>query len=168
MALIGGKTEDPRELYIHKLGATLKMENTILEILPKLQEDANDPELKQSLEQHRRETEGQVRNLEQIFRALGAEPEEQPCPTIDGLAKEGEANLKMVGEPLKDPVVQFAVCETEAYEIAVYEGLIVRAEAMGEEDVVALLRENLEQEQHALETARKAADKLVRPVFQTA
>ena len=36
-----------------------------------------------------------------------------------------------------------------------YEGLITKAEAMGEQDVVALLQENLEQEEAALEKAQQ-------------
>jgi ferritin-like metal-binding protein YciE len=161
-------TDDPREAYLHKLGAAVGMEKTILKVLPRLTEEANDPTLKQTLEQHRLETEGHVRNLEQVFRTLGADPDEQACPPMAGLATEGEKNLKMVGERLKDQVIQFAVCETEAHEIAVYEGLIMRAEAMGEDDAAILLRENLEQERNALQTARKAADRLVRPAFQNA
>jgi ferritin-like metal-binding protein YciE len=39
----------------------------------------------------------------------------------------------------------------------VYTGLITKAEAMGEEDIVALLEENLEQEEHTLKEVEKAA-----------
>jgi ferritin-like metal-binding protein YciE len=35
------------------------------------------------------------------------------------------------------------VCDTQHHEIAVYEGLITKAEATGEQDIVALLQENL-------------------------
>src|SRR5438552_6928869 len=43
-------------------------------------------------------------------------------------------------------------------EIAVYNGLIMKAEAMGEEDVANLLRENLEQEEHTLEEVDKRSE----------
>ena len=49
--------------------------------------------------------------------------------------------------------------ETEHHEIAVYENLIVHANAMGHEDIVALLQENLEQEQHTLGEVLKATVK---------
>src|SRR4051794_21261290 len=154
MPLLGGTIETPRELYLFKLGAALKMENTILTMLPQLEEHAQNPELKQSLRHHFEETQGHVRNLEQAFSALGEEPDESPCPTIEGLEKEGQANLKMVDDSLNDHVIVSGVCETEHHEIAVYEGLIMKAEAMGEQDVVALLQENLEQEEAALEKAQ--------------
>ena len=37
------------------------------------------------------------------------------------------------------------VIETEHHEIAVYDGLIIKAEQMGDDDIFALLHENLEQ-----------------------
>src|SRR5437588_12398995 len=99
MALLGDNIESPRELYVHKLGAALKMEKTILEdMLPQLEEASNDSELKQNLSQHRRETEGHVRNLEQVFRALGEEPDEQSCPAIEGLGQGGQAMARQWGD----------------------------------------------------------------------
>jgi len=154
------KIESPRELFVHKLGAALTMETTILGILEELAEKANDPQLKQNLRAHHRETQQQVRNLERAFAALGVEPDSQPCPTIDGLEKEGEQNLKDVDDSLNDAVILAGVVETEAHEIAVYDGLITHAGAMGEEDVVALFHENLEQEQATLKKARDATKML--------
>jgi len=153
MALLGGKIETSRDLYLHKLGAALTMERTITDMLPQLAEHANDPQLRQALEQHLSETRGHVTNLERAFEALGAEPDDSPCPTIDGLEKEGQANLKMVDDSLNDMVILSGVGETEHHEIAVYEGLITNAEAMRADDVVVLLRENLESEQSALAKA---------------
>jgi ferritin-like metal-binding protein YciE len=152
--------ESARELFVHKLGAALKMEKMIHDMLPQLEKEANGGELKRNLAQHRRETEQQVRNLERVFEALGEDPNEQPCRTIEGLVKEGEQNLKQVADDLNDAVVLSGVIETEAHEIAVYDGLITQAEAIDEQDIVALLQENLEQEQATLQKARKATKKL--------
>jgi ferritin-like metal-binding protein YciE len=53
-------------------------------------------------------------------------------------------------------VILAGCAETEHHEIAVYENLIVHADALNHEDIVALLRENLEQEQHTLGEVLKA------------
>jgi ferritin-like metal-binding protein YciE len=153
-----GSIETPHELFAHKLGAALTMEETIIDMLENLQDKASDPTLKRNLEQHRRETEKHVANLQQIFRALGEEPETQSCPTIDGLAKEGKELIKDADESLVDAVILGGVIETEHHEIAVYDGLIIQAEQMDDEDVVALLHENLEQEEAVLDKAVKAAE----------
>jgi ferritin-like metal-binding protein YciE len=168
MALLGGKIETPNELYVHKLGAALKMENTILEMLPELAENANDQQLQQALRQHYGETQRHVQNLERVFQALGAEVDDSSCPTIEGLEKEGQANLKMVDDSLNDQVIISGVSETEHHEIAVYEGLITSAEAMGEQDVVALLQENLESEQATLQKAQQMAQQLAQRAAQMA
>jgi ferritin-like metal-binding protein YciE len=160
MPLLGGTIETPRELYVHKLGAALKMENTILEMLPQLEEHANDEQLRQALQHHLEETRGHVANLERVFQVLGAEVEDSSCPAIEGLEKEGQANLKMVDDSLNDQVIISGVCETEHHEIAVYEGLIANAQAMGEQDAVTLLQQNLENEEATLGKAKQMGDQL--------
>jgi ferritin-like metal-binding protein YciE len=168
MALLGGTIETPQDLYVHKLGAALKMENTILDMLPQLEEHANDEQLKQALHRHYEETQQHVANLERAFQALGAEVDDSSCPAIEGLEKEGQANLKMVDDSLNDDVIISGVTETEHHEIAVYEGLITKAEAMGEQDIVALLQENLEQEQATLQKAQQMGQQLARRTVQPA
>jgi ferritin-like metal-binding protein YciE len=150
------KIENPKELFVYDLGATLQMEETVEGMLGKLVEKANDSELKKQLRHHREETQAQIRNLHQAFKSLGLEPTTNPCPAIEGIEKEGEANLKMTDESLHDDVILAGCAETEHHEIAVYENLIVHAGSLGHEDVVALLTENLEQEQHTLGEVLKA------------
>lgn len=50
--------------------------------------------------------------------------------------------------------------EVEHYEIAVYETLVTNAEARGKPEVAALLRQNLEQEQAALQKVKSAARRI--------
>ena len=160
MAFLDAKIESPQELFAHKLGATLTMEETILEMLEQLQQKASDPQLKRNLSQHHKETQQHVQNLHRVFEALGEPIENKPCPTIEGLQAEGEQMIGQVSDELVDSVILSGVIETEHHEIAVYDGLIIKAEAMGEDDVVALLTENLEQEDATLNKAIKAAEQL--------
>jgi ferritin-like metal-binding protein YciE len=150
--------ETPTELFVHKLGAALTMEETILGMLENLQEEASDPKLQKDLQQHHMETRQQIQNLRRVFEALGKEPEKQSCPAIEGLEKEGKQLIKEVDDTLVDSVILGGVIETEHHEIAVYDGLIIKAEQMEDDDIVALLHENLEQEEAALDKAVKAAE----------
>ena len=86
--------ETPQELFVHKLGAALTMEETILGMLENLQQEASDPKLQRDLQQHYRETQQHIENLRRVFQALGEEPETQSCPTVDGLEKEGKQMIK--------------------------------------------------------------------------
>ena len=166
MAVLGKTIESPQELFLYKLGAALTMEETILEVLEKLQEEANDSSLRRYLQQHHRETQGHVENLNQVFTALGKKPEEQPCPTIEGLKKEGDQLLDKVDDSLVDSVILSGVIETEHHEIAVYDGLIIKAEQLGDDDVIALLNENIEEEEATLKKAISAAEQLAKKIVR--
>ena len=85
---------------------------------------------------------------------LGEEVDDSPCPVIEAMAKEAKATIKKTDDSLADAVVLAAATESEHYEIAVYETLVTNAEARGATDVAALLRENVEQDKHALDVAR--------------
>jgi ferritin-like metal-binding protein YciE len=159
MALLG-KIESPHELFVYKLGAALTMEEKILDMLEKLQEKAQDSGLQRQLQQHHQETRQQVENLHRCFEALGEEIDGKPCLVVEGLEKEGQMMLTLVDDELVDSVILSSVIETEHHEVAVYDGLIIKAETMGEDDVIALLNENLEQEDATLEKAVKAAERI--------
>jgi ferritin-like metal-binding protein YciE len=168
MALLGGTIETPRDLYLHELGAALKTEKTVLDMLPQLEEHANDPQLKQALREHYEETQWHVANVERAFDALGAEVDETSCPAMEGLEKETQANLKLVDDSLNDNVVAAGMLGTEHHEIALYEGLVASAEAMGEQDVAAILQENLESEQATLDKAKRLGQQLAQRAAQAA
>ena len=68
--------------------------------------------------------------------------------------------MERVDDELIDAVLLGAAAKTEHVEIAMYEGLITKAEAMGEDDIVSLLEENLEQEKHTLEEVRTASQQV--------
>src|SRR3954452_19302227 len=97
--------ETPQELFVHKLGAALTMEETILGMLENLQQEASDPKLQRGLQQHGRETQQHTENLGGVFQAVGEDPETQSCPTDDGLDKEGKQMIKDVDDSLVDSVI---------------------------------------------------------------
>ena len=146
------KMSDPRHLFLHELGDVLYAEKTLVKALPKLQEEASDAELASGFADHLEETRQHVKNLEQAFEALGEPAKAEKCPGIEGIKKEHDdfvANESPTPEVL-DAFLTGAGARTEHYEIAAYEGLVTMATAMGEDNVVSLLNENLEQEKAAL------------------
>ncbi len=154
------KLETPEEVFTFKLGATLTMEKQLVDVLGELDEQAQRSEIKQALREHRVETRRHVANIERCFKLLGEEIDDSPCGAIEGIAKEGKATIKKTDESLLDAVILSAAVEAEHHEIAVYETLIIHAQARGASEVAALLNQNLEQEKHALQTARSATEKI--------
>jgi ferritin-like metal-binding protein YciE len=76
------------DLFVHQLQDIYYAEHQITKALPKMIEKATDPQLKAGFEQHLRETEGQIRRLEQVFEMHGETPKAVTCPAIDGIIKE--------------------------------------------------------------------------------
>lgn len=154
------KLNTPEEIFSFKLGSALSMENDILEMLDKLQQETEREELRQLFRAHAEETRQHVRNVEECFRLLGEEPDDSPCPVIQALEKDGSAAMKKTEDSIVDAVILAGATEVEHYEIAVYETLLVNAEARGAPEVAALLRRNLEQEQVALQKVKSAAQRI--------
>jgi len=135
------------------------MEHTVLDkILDDSINEAQDDGLKQLFRHHAEETRQQIGNLEQVFAAFGWEPDDSPCPAIEGLHKEAKANVKKTDDAIVDSILLSGAAETEHHEIAVYEGLIINARAMGRDDVVRLLEQNLDQEKHTLDEVKRAME----------
>lgn len=64
-------------------------ERKILATLPKMSKAAQNPELKAAFEEHRVETEGQVKRLEQVFAMIAQKPQGKTCAAIAGITDEG-------------------------------------------------------------------------------
>ena len=67
--------KDLKALFLHQLKDTYFAENAILKALPTMAEAAQSEELRGAFAVHLKETEGQVKRLEQVFQLLGERPE---------------------------------------------------------------------------------------------
>jgi ferritin-like metal-binding protein YciE len=151
----------PRDLFLHELGDILYVERELAETtLPKLIGEVSDEEFKSGLESHLEETRGHIDNVEKVFELLGEEPQVEKCIGLEGLKKEHDQLVEESSSSLIDIVDVGAAARTENYEIAAYEGLRRMAKAMGEEEAVGLLDENLKQEKETLREVEKIATRL--------
>lgn len=151
----------PRDLFLHELGDILYVERALAEeTLPKLIGEVSDEEFKSGLESHLEQTRQHAVNVEKVFELLGEEPEVEKCVGFEGLKKEHDQLIEESSSTLVDIVDVGAAARTENYEIAAYEGLRRMAKAMGEDEAVELLDENLKQEKETLQEVEKIATRL--------
>jgi hypothetical protein len=80
MPIFGDTIETPQDLFVHKLGAALKMEATILEMLPQLEERARDPQLQQALKHHYQGHRGTFGTSSASSRRSAGSPTSRPAP----------------------------------------------------------------------------------------
>jgi len=138
------------ELFLHELKDVYDAEQQLVEALPRMAESATDPELAEAFRDHLSETEGHVNRLEQVFAAMGEEPEAETCEGMKGLLEEGNELLAEDAEPtVKDAALISAAQRVEHYEIAAYGTLRIWAATMGMDEVLQLLADTLEEEKTA-------------------
>ena len=139
------KTMD--DLFVHTLRDIYYAENQIVKSLPDMIEKATDPQLKQGLQSHLRETENHVKRLEQAFRILGKDVKGVDCPAIDGIIEEAEDVAGEVDDKnVLDAALIAAAQAVEHYEITRYGSLIAWAAQLGRNDLGSLLQQNLDEE----------------------
>jgi ferritin-like metal-binding protein YciE len=161
--------ETPRELFVHELADILSAEHIILKLLPELARETQHPEVKTAFTEHRAETAGQIKRLDEVFKLLGEQPEETTCHAADGLKKEHEALHEEQPSP---EVLEMGnlggAAKTEHYEIASYTLAVQMARDLGERDVAALLKESLDEERAMAKRVTALAKELGKGAKQTA
>jgi ferritin-like metal-binding protein YciE len=152
MGLFSKDIQTMDDLLLHGLKDIYYAENQIVKSLPKLIDKATNRDLTKGLRDHLEETKNQIARLDQVFSKLGQEPQAVKCPAIDGLISEAdEVAAEVSDKEVLDAAIVGAAQSVEHYEIARYGTLIAWAESVGHDDIVRLLKTNLNEE--------KAADK---------
>lgn len=156
------KLDTPEKLYAHQLKDLWSAEHQILDALPKVISRVRDEQLKKALQEHLKETQGQVGRLKTIFEGLDFEPGGHKCVGMEGLIKEGSELMQEETEPrILDAALIAALQRVEHYEIAGYGTARTFAEKLGRKNDADLLAETLEEEGMADRTMTKLAERSI-------
>ena len=146
------------ELFEHELKDIYGAEQSLLDALQQMADESTDREIKRGYLQHRKETQGQIKRIEKIFKSMGQKPEAETCAGVEGLIKEKKLFMR---EKPSEELLEFynigAAQKVERYEITAYESLIDMAEKLGMTDVVELLEQNLQEEEMTLNRLKAIA-----------
>ena len=136
-------------------------EKKIFATLPKMAKAAQDKALKAAFLKHQKETAGQIKRLESVFKIAGKKPVAKKCEAIMGITKEGaEIMTEYKGMPARDAGLAAAAQAVEHYEISRYGTLATWAKELGMPEAVTLLNATL-QEEKATDLALMALAKSV-------
>lgn len=139
--------ENLQALYVEQLRDLYSAENQILKALPKMADRAVHPELKSGFQMHERQTQEQVRRLEQIADSLGVKITGETCEGMQGLIKEGDKMIKERGsDDVRDAALIAAAQRVEHYEIAGYGCARTYARLLGRQQDAQLLQTTLDEE----------------------
>jgi ferritin-like metal-binding protein YciE len=135
------------DLFHNTLKDVYFAEKTILKTLPKMAKSAQSKDLKAAFVKHERETRGQVKRLDQVFKIFGKKPQAKKCEAIMGITKEGaEIMTEFKGMPALDAGLLAAAQAVEHYEMSRYGTLRTWAEELGMPEAAALLEATLKEE----------------------
>ena len=149
------------ELFVHGLNDILDGEHQLVEALEENANDSSRADLKKAFEQHRKETQGQIKRLQQCLELLGEPSDQSECHGIRGLVAEKKAFMEE--QPTDDLLDVFnvgAAIKVETYEICEYESLVDLAREMKHSKVAQLLSQNLKEEKATLKKMEGFSDRV--------
>ena len=137
-------------------------ENKIIKTLPKMAKAAQSKDLASAFNKHLRETQGQVKRLDQVFRIIGKPARGKTCDAINGITDEGAEIMKdFKAMPALDAGLLAAAQAVEHYEISRYGTLRTWAEELGMSDAARLLQATLDEEEATDQTLSKLATSVI-------
>ena len=138
------------ELFYALLQDSYSAEKELLKALPELAKKSTNKTLQQAFADHRDETEEHLERLERVFEAIGKMPRGEICAAMLGILAEGQHVIDEVEDAaVRDAGIVAAAQAAEHYQIARYGTLRAWAEFLGEDDIVELLGDTLEEKKHA-------------------
>jgi ferritin-like metal-binding protein YciE len=139
--------ETMEHLFIHSLQDIYYAEQQIEKALPDMIEKASDAELKRAFQMHLRQTKGQIKRLDRVFKKLKRTPQPHKCPAIDGILDEASEIAGDVGDTVVLNAALIAAAQAvEHYEITRYGTLTAWAKLLGHTEAAKLLFANLKEE----------------------
>ncbi len=138
------------DLFIDTLKDIYYAEKQILKALPGMIKKAGNSKLKEALDTHRRETEGHVARLEQVFELMEVPARGKKCDAIEGIITEAKKHMEEIeDQKILDAGMIGSAQAVEHYEMTRYGTLIAWAKQIGLDGAVDLLKANLAEEKHA-------------------
>ncbi|MDV6030717.1 MAG: ferritin-like domain-containing protein [Phycisphaera sp. RhM] len=153
------------DAFYDELRDVLSAEKQLVKALPKMAKKATCEKLTAAIEEHLAETEKQVERVEKAFDDTGKAARAKTCDAMKGLISEAEEMLKEDAEPaVRDALIIACSQKVEHYEIATYGTLCTWARALGYDQALKLLKQNIDEE----ETADKHLSELAKSINKDA
>jgi len=157
------------DLFVETLKDIYYAEKQILKALPSMVKKAGAEKLKEAIETHRQETEGQVTRLDEVFKLFDVPPKGKKCEAIEGIIDEAKEHMKEIeDDQVLDAGMISSAQAVEHYEICRYGTLIEWARDLGHNDAINLLRQNLDEEKNADRLLSQIAKSSVNPKAEAA
>lgn len=152
------KAKNPNDFFANHIKTLHSAESQLEKALPRLAKKTNDEKLRKGFEAHVKVTEKQKERLEKIAEMMDFTPRGKKCIAMDGILNELETDLNEIDqEEMMDAELLMGAQKVEHYEIAAYGSACALAKTMGNDKVLNLLLETLEEEKEQDQLLSKLA-----------
>ena len=139
-----------QDLLVENLKDLYSAETQMLKALPKVAKKVENEQLRAALTMHVKETEQQVKRLEQVLGQMGEKPGGKKCHGMEGLLEENKEMMEEDAEPeVMDAGLIVGCQKAEHYEIAGYGSAVTFAKLLGNQEAARLLAQSLNEEERA-------------------
>jgi ferritin-like metal-binding protein YciE len=144
------KPNSLQELYVEQLRDLFDAEHQIIKALPKMIDEVQNEELKDTLNEHLDVTKEQAVRIEQILKKMGEKSSAEKCKGMQGVLQEGSDLIGEIKSPeLRDAAIIASAQRVEHYEMAGYGTARELAKLLGQEEASHLLQQTLSEEKEA-------------------
>jgi ferritin-like metal-binding protein YciE len=138
------------DLFYALLQDVYSAEKELLKTLPELAKKSTNKTLQQAFADYRGESEEHLERLEEVFEAIGKMPRSKICEAMLGIITESRHVIDEVeDDAVRDAGIVAAAQAAGHYQIARYGTLRAWAELLGEDEIVELLSDSMEEKKHA-------------------
>jgi ferritin-like metal-binding protein YciE len=140
--------QTPEQLFLYEMGSMYSAEQIILLMLPKMAQESNNDQMRQSLQMHEQQTRHHIQNLEACFQSLGQQAPKVTCYTVAGMKQEHDEFVN--NNPSPNILMLFdlgSMKKVEHFEIDCYKSLIKKANLLGKNQCIPPLQQNLQEEE---------------------
>jgi ferritin-like metal-binding protein YciE len=156
--------DEINKLMIEQLRDAYSAEKQALRAMPRMMKKATAQSLKDALQMHVEQTEGQIERLEKALELMGGKAGRKVCEGMRGIIEEGQHELEDHDKgPLLDTLIVASQQRIEHYEIASYGTMAALAKAAGQKEVANLLAETLQEEKQTDEKLTQLAESELNP-----
>ena len=154
--------DESTKLLVEGVQELYYAEQQLVEALEEMAEKTEHEDAKKGFSEHREETAQQVDRLEQVFQALGEEPETREERVVDAMIDEYKDFAQNNDGGVLDRYSIAAGQKVEHYEIAAYGNVTSLAGKLGKDEAADLLEESLREEEDALEELSEVGEQFDR------
>jgi ferritin-like metal-binding protein YciE len=153
------RMNDLKKLFVGELADIYDAENQLIKTLPTMADTAHSEELRSAFRLHLDQTKNHARRIEEVFRLVGETPRRKSCKGMEGVIDEGQIMAtEYKNNSALDAALICAAQKTEHYEITSYGCLCTWAKELGNNEALALLKENLSEEKQTDELLTQLAE----------